>query len=76
MTPGPDDTLPPESGSSPTLPTPPPSFKNIPPIPKGKAQESFSAALDDLSRAYLLVEAIGMAACRQLDAMAEEESKR
>lgn len=72
MTPGPDDTLPPSSTSQPTLPIPPPSFGNIPPIPKGKAREAFSAALDDLSRAYLLVEALGIAACRALDEREDE----
>lgn len=62
-----DPTLPPEPPESGTLPAPPPSYGDVPPIPKGEAQAAFSAALDDLSRAYLLVEALGMAACRALD---------
>jgi hypothetical protein len=77
MSPGPDDpsgTLPPDSGSAPTLPVPAPSFGNIPPIPRGQALAAFSAALDDLSRAYLLVEAIGCAACRALDQLENEET--
>jgi hypothetical protein len=61
-----------ESGAHDTIPTPPPSYGALPPIPRGQAQRAFSAALDDLSRAFLLVEALGMAACRQLDAESED----
>jgi hypothetical protein len=77
MSPGPDDTLPPASGSAPTLPPSratatlppdPPSAGSLPPIPRGEAQQALSAALDDLVRAYRLVEAVGMACARQLDA--------
>jgi hypothetical protein len=41
------------------------------PIPMGQAQAALSAALDDLARAYVLVEATAMACARALDALAE-----
>ena len=42
--------------------------------PKGQAQVTLSAALDDLSRAFVLVEATAMALARQLDAQATTEA--
>jgi hypothetical protein len=64
------DNLPP-SADTPTLPAPPPdppSASELPPIPQGRAQEALRVALDDLSRTLRIVEAVGMACARQLDA--------
>jgi hypothetical protein len=45
-----------------------------PPIIRaGEAQLAMSAALDDLVRAFMTVEATSMALARQLDAQAERE---
>jgi hypothetical protein len=63
----PDDTLPPDSAANDTEPPPPL-------IPAGFAVHALSAALDDLSRAFVLVEATAMALARQLDAQAKPEA--
>jgi hypothetical protein len=69
-------TLPDLSASNDTdRPPPPPSFGQLElpalVIPVGQAQHAFAAALDDLQRAFVLVEATGMALARQLDAQEE-----
>jgi hypothetical protein len=83
---GPDDTLPPSDDTMNLSALPPVNDTDRPPvehfgvpsaflelaIPAGEAQRAFAAALDDLQRALNLVEATGMAACRALDAQAEE----
>ena len=69
---GPDDPI------DPTGDTIPPSAANDtepPPalvIPAGQAQVAFSAALDDLVRAFILVEATGMALARLVDSQVTE----
>lgn len=45
----------------------------LPVIPAGQAQIALSAALDDLARAFVLVEATAMALARQLDSQASQE---
>jgi hypothetical protein len=50
----------------------PDAIAQLTPIPAGEAQHAFAAALDDLQRAFALVEAVGMAAARALDAQATE----
>ncbi len=42
----------------------------VPVIPAGQAQAALAAALDELLRAVMAVEAIGMALARQLDSNA------
>jgi hypothetical protein len=59
-----DDTLPPDDPANDTMP---PLC-----IPAGHAQIALSAALDDLARAFVHVEATAMALARQLDAQATE----
>jgi hypothetical protein len=64
-----DTEPPPPSFGCVTLPEPsPPSSRPAAAIPAGRAQAAFAAALDDLARAFVLVEATGMAAARALDA--------
>jgi hypothetical protein len=86
---GPDDrdTLDPEAANDTEPPPPPPSFSffvgtpvpapesSRPPpfIPAGHAAAAFNAALDDLTRAFQLVEATGMAAARALDDLSKWE---
>ena len=60
-----DDTLPPGEPGNDT--EHPPPF-----IPAGFAQHALSAALDDLARAFVLVEATAMALARQLDSQASQ----
>jgi hypothetical protein len=58
-----------------TIPAPAPANDAEHPalvIPAGQAQVALSAALDDLSRAFVLLEATSMALARQLDAQATE----
>ena len=62
---GPDDTIPPDAAND----TDPPLLV----IPAGFSSFEFSRALDRLHAAMLEVEAIGAAACRQLDAQAAPE---
>jgi hypothetical protein len=58
---------------SPDEPIDPANDTEPPPvIPAGFASFEFSRALDRLHAAMLEVEAIGAAACRQLDAQAQE----
>lgn len=71
------DEIPPNVSSHdrPTLDELPPGNDTEPPlavIPRGLAQIAVSAALDDLVRAFQLLEATAMAIARQLDAMTEE----
>lgn len=61
---GPDDTTPPTEAND-TEP-PPPMV-----IARGQAQIAVSRALDELSRAFMLVEATAMACARQVDATTE-----
>ena len=44
-------------------------------IPRGEAQIALSRALDELTRAYRHVEAVGMAIARQLDAQSQAASR-
>jgi hypothetical protein len=70
---GSDDETPPTSD---TIPAPAPANDaEAEPlvIPAGHAQEALSAALDDLARAFVRVEATSMALARQLDAQAVPE---
>jgi hypothetical protein len=62
------DTLPPDEAANDTEP-PPPLV-----IPAGQAQAAFSAALDDLVRAFVLVEATGMALARLVDSQVGQEA--
>lgn len=67
-----DDTERPGFGEV-DLPAPaPPSSRPPLAIRAGHAQHVLSAALDDLARAFQLVEATSMALARQLDAQATE----
>jgi hypothetical protein len=70
----PHDTTPPPAAptTSPMLPESEPAIEL--PIPSGEAQQTLSQALDALVRAVHVVEAIGMAACRALDATATKET--
>ena len=71
---GPHDTTPPPP-ERPTLTALPPvndTERPLPIIPAGMAQHALSAALDDIARAFALVEATAMALARQLDAQAIE----
>jgi hypothetical protein len=68
----PDDENPNERETLTELPAandtdPPPAL-----IPAGFAVHALSAALDDLARAFVLVEATAMAIARQLDSQASE----
>jgi len=66
----PDDDTPPPSD---TIPSPPPANdEGDTIIPAGGAQVAFSAALNDLVRAFLLVESTGMALARLADSQATE----
>ena len=72
MSPDDGDTIPPESGD--TLPPPAPE-NDVEPmlaIPAGQAQIAFGAALNDLVRAFVLVEATGMALARLVDSQVTE----
>ena len=73
-------TLPELASANDTDPPPPPSFGAVSmpdevsslAIPAGQAQSAFAAALDDLQRAFNMVEATGMAAARALDSLADQ----
>jgi hypothetical protein len=68
-----NDTDPPPAFGEVDLPAPaPPSSRPPLAIRAGQAQHVLSAALDDLARAFQLVEATSMALARQLDAQATE----
>jgi hypothetical protein len=68
----PNDTIPPGSGSVPTLPpTAEPWEEELAPIPRGEAQQYLAAVLDDFVAAYARLEAVAAALARQLDAEAE-----
>jgi hypothetical protein len=55
------------------IPDAPPSFP-VPIVAAGHAQEALSAELDELTRAYLRLEALAVGIARGLDAMASKEA--